>query len=144
MVRFMPQPRDPATDPAPAATASFGFQEVDPTAKPGLVRGVFDSVAGRYDLMNDLMSGGVHRLWKRSMIDWLHQRPGQHLIDVAGGTGDIAFRFLDWSQRRGNAEDGARVCVVDLTPALLEVGRDRALYRCQSGRGHGRNPDTTA
>jgi demethylmenaquinone methyltransferase/2-methoxy-6-polyprenyl-1,4-benzoquinol methylase len=123
---FRPMPAAPEQDPSP--TASFGYREVDPSEKPGLVRGVFDSVAGRYDLMNDLMSGGVHRLWKRSMIDWLHPRPGQHLIDVAGGTGDIAFRFLDRASR-GQGEGTARVSVVDLTPAMLEVGRDRAIDR---------------
>ncbi len=124
-----PEPPRPDQDPDASATASFGYREVDPSEKPGLVRGVFDSVAGRYDLMNDLMSGGVHRLWKRSMIDWLHPRPGQHLIDVAGGTGDIAFRFLERAERRGDAEGGARVSVVDLTPAMLAVGRDRAIDR---------------
>jgi demethylmenaquinone methyltransferase/2-methoxy-6-polyprenyl-1,4-benzoquinol methylase len=93
------------------------------------VRGVFDSVAGRYDLMNDLMSGGVHRLWKRSMIEWLHPRPGQHLIDVAGGTGDIAFRFLERAAKKAAPADPTRVSVVDLTPAMLAVGRDRAIDR---------------
>ncbi len=123
----MPAQPDPGQD--SSATASFGYREVDPSEKPGLVRGVFDSVAGRYDLMNDLMSGGIHRLWKRSMIDWLHPRPGQHLVDVAGGTGDIAFRFIERAQRHAAAADAARVSVVDLTPAMLAVGRDRAIDR---------------
>jgi len=132
MFRCMPARHDPSPDPASTGTASFGYREVDPSEKPGLVRGVFDSVAGRYDLMNDLMSGGVHRLWKRSMIDWLHPRPGQHLIDVAGGTGDIAFRFLERARPEatpGGRAAETRVSVVDLTPAMLAVGRDRAIDR---------------
>src|SRR5579871_6921827 len=91
------------TDP-PAA--SFGFQAVDPEAKAGLVRRVFDSVAPRYDLMNDLMSGGVHRLWKAALIDWLAPHGDLALIDVAGGTGDVALRVLDRAPR-------ARVTVLD-------------------------------
>lgn len=99
--------------------ASFGFRDVNPDEKPGLVQGVFESVAGRYDLMNDLMSGGVHRLWKASLIDQLKPRAGQHLLDVAGGTGDIAFRFL--------GAGGGRVTVCDLTEGMVRVGRDRAI-----------------
>ena len=76
------------------ARADFGFRRVLEGEREGLVRAVFDSVAGRYDLMNDLMSGGVHRLWKTALIDTLAPHPGMHLLDVAGGTGDIAFRFL--------------------------------------------------
>ena len=119
----------PGGDPGPGRTW-FGFRPVAPEEKRALVRGVFDSVAGRYDLMNDLMSGGVHRLWKAAMLDWLAPRPGQRLLDVAGGTGDIALRFLD---RLGGPEraaaSGAGVTVCDLTPAMLEVGRDRAIDR---------------
>ena len=70
--------------------ADFGFRRVGEDEKPGLVRDLFDRVAGRYDLMNDLMSGGVHRLWKREMVAWLAPRPGMAVLDVAGGTGDIA------------------------------------------------------
>jgi demethylmenaquinone methyltransferase/2-methoxy-6-polyprenyl-1,4-benzoquinol methylase len=103
--------------------AWFGFRRVDPEEKPALVRGVFERVAGRYDLMNDLMSGGIHRLWKAAMMDWLAPRPGQLLLDVAGGTGDIARSFL------ARAGEGARVMVCDLTPAMLTVGRDRAIDR---------------
>jgi demethylmenaquinone methyltransferase/2-methoxy-6-polyprenyl-1,4-benzoquinol methylase len=99
----------------------FGNREVPLSAKSGLVRGVFESVAGRYDLMNDLMSGGVHRLWKAALVDWVAPRPGQHILDVAGGTGDIAFRLLE--RARGKAE----VTVLDLTPEMLAVGRDRAV-----------------
>ena len=103
--------------------AWFGFQRVDAEEKPQLVRGVFERVAGRYDLMNDLMSGGIHRLWKAALVDWLAPRPGQLLLDVAGGTGDIARRFL------AKAGGGARVVVCDLTPAMVAVGRDRAIDR---------------
>jgi len=100
-------------------TASFGFREVEAEDKPGLVRDVFDSVADRYDLMNDLMSGGIHRLWKAAMIDWLRPRRDMHLLDVAGGTGDIAFRFLN--------AGGGSVTVCDLTDAMVRHGRDRAI-----------------
>jgi demethylmenaquinone methyltransferase/2-methoxy-6-polyprenyl-1,4-benzoquinol methylase len=103
--------------------AWFGDRPVDAAEKPGLVRGVFDSVAQRYDLMNDLMSGGVHRLWKRAMIDRLAPQPGEHFLDVAGGTGDIALRILERTARE------AKVIVCDLTPAMLAVGRDRAIDR---------------
>ena len=102
----------------------FGYQEVRPEDKSKLVRRVFSSVADRYDLMNDLMSVGVHRLWKAAMIDWLAPRSGLHLLDVAGGTGDIAFRVQDRVGARGGAAD---IVVADINPAMLEVGRDRAL-----------------
>jgi len=98
----------------------FGFQTVDEDAKAGRVKGVFASVASRYDVMNDLMSGGIHRLWKDAMMDWLAPRPGQHLLDVAGGTGDVAFRFL---RRAGPT---ARATVLDLTEPMLDEGRKRA------------------
>ncbi len=106
-------------------TASFGFREVPEAQKAPLVRGVFSSVANRYDLMNDLMSGGVHRLWKSAMIDWLRPRPGQDFLDLAGGTGDIAFRIV----RRLEPDAAGRIVVCDLTPDMLGVGRDRALDR---------------
>ncbi len=101
------------------ASTHFGFRSVAEDEKAGLVRGVFASVAARYDLMNDLMSAGVHRLWKDAMIDWLAPRPGQRLIDVAGGTGDIAFRFLARAP-------GASAVVCDLTEPMLVRGRARA------------------
>jgi len=103
--------------------AWFGFRRVEAEEKPALVRGVFERVASRYDLMNDLMSGGIHRLWKAELIDWLNPRPGELLLDVAGGTGDIAFRYLERTEKQ------ARVVVCDLTPAMLAVGRDRAIDR---------------
>ena len=119
---------EPPVDPPDRGTASFGFREVAAEDKPSLVRGVFESVADRYDLMNDLMSGGIHRLWKSAMIDWLRPRPGQHFIDVAGGTGDIAFRILE-RLRAGDNPAPSRIVVCDLTPAMLAVGRDRAIDR---------------
>lgn len=97
----------------------FGFRPVDPDTKQGLVRGVFESVAGRYDLMNDLMSGGIHRLWKDHLTDLIRPKACDLLLDVAGGTGDVAFRF----RRKG----GGPVIVCDLTEAMLRVGRDRAV-----------------
>jgi demethylmenaquinone methyltransferase / 2-methoxy-6-polyprenyl-1,4-benzoquinol methylase len=105
--------------------ASFGYQEVRPEDKSALVGGVFARVASRYDLMNDLMSAGVHRLWKAAMIDWLAPGPGLRLLDVAGGTGDIAFRVLDRLVRRQAAPP--RIVVCDVNPQMLEIGRDRAI-----------------
>ncbi|MGH6930990.1 MAG: bifunctional demethylmenaquinone methyltransferase/2-methoxy-6-polyprenyl-1,4-benzoquinol methylase UbiE [Dongiaceae bacterium] len=113
--------------PDPNDSASFGYRDVPAGEKSVLVRQVFESVAGRYDLMNDLMSGGIHRLWKGAMIDWLRPRPGQSFIDVAGGTGDIAFRILDRLAAAGGTVGSMAVC--DLTPAMLGVGRDRAIDR---------------
>ncbi|TVP72758.1 MAG: bifunctional demethylmenaquinone methyltransferase/2-methoxy-6-polyprenyl-1,4-benzoquinol methylase UbiE [Rhodobacteraceae bacterium] len=101
-------------------TTHFGFQTVEEDQKAGLVRGVFTSVASKYDVMNDLMSLGIHRVWKDAMMDWLAPRPGQHLLDVAGGTGDVAFRFLK------RAGDDARATVLDLTASMLLEGQKRA------------------
>lgn len=103
-------------------TADFGFQKVAPDQKQGMVNDVFSKVATNYDLMNDLMSGGLHRLWKNEMISWAappkSSTPCQ-LLDVAGGTGDIAFRFL------GAAGSGASAVICDINPEMLEVGRKR-------------------
>ena len=105
--------------------ASFGFRDVDPAEKPGLVRGVFDRVAGRYDLMNDLMSGGVHRLWKDAVAARLNPQPGEVIIDCAGGTGDMARRFAKMArgaqQRRGGPD--AKVFVVDYNAEMISAGR---------------------
>ncbi len=101
----------------------FGFEDVPEAEKGPRVRRVFESVADRYDLMNDLMSGGIHRLWKQAMIDWLVPRPGMSLLDVAGGTGDIAFRVVE----RVGAEQVGPIVICDLTPQMLSVGRDRAI-----------------
>lgn len=110
------------TDPADEK-ASFGYRDVPAREKAGMVARVFESVAPRYDLMNDLMSGGVHRLWKNALVDVLNPRVGEKFLDVAGGTGDIAFRIV---QQVG---DAAHVTVCDINPAMLEVGRDRAIDR---------------
>ncbi len=115
----------PPESPSAAGRTHFGFEEVPEAEKAGQVRGVFERVSSRYDLMNDLMSGGVHRLWKAAMIDWLRPQPGMTLLDVAGGTGDIPFRVIE---RRGAAQAGP-IIVFDLTPEMLAVGRDRALDR---------------
>ncbi len=104
-----------------AGTTHFGFRTVAAADKAGLVREVFDSVASRYDLMNDLMSGGIHRLWKRAFLDWLRPRPSMTLLDVGGGTGDIAFGF----KKRG----GGPVMVCDINAEMLHVGRDRGFDR---------------
>src|SRR5690349_13464808 len=95
------------SDPAPDATASFGFRDVDAHEKAGLVRGVFDRVAGRYDLMNDLMSAGVHRVWKDMATARLNPQPGEVIIDCAGGTGDMARRFARAAQKARARRGGA-------------------------------------
>ncbi|TCP61205.1 2-octaprenyl-6-methoxy-1,4-benzoquinone methylase /demethylmenaquinone methyltransferase [Rhodovulum bhavnagarense] len=100
-------------------TTHFGFQTVAEEEKAGMVHGVFTRVASRYDLMNDLMSAGIHRVWKDAMMDWLAPQPHQRLLDVAGGTGDISFRFL----RRA---PGATAVVCDMTESMLVEGRKRA------------------
>lgn len=89
--------------------------------KASMVREVFDSVAPKYDLMNDLMSLGIHRLWKDAVIDWLRPRPGMRMVDVGGGTGDMAFKFL--------ACGGSHVRVIDINREMLAYGRDRAIDR---------------
>ncbi len=111
------------TSRASADTADFGYREVAPEEKSRLVRGIFDSVAGRYDLMNDLMSGGIHRLWKLDFVDRLNPRAGETVLDVAGGTGDIAFGIVE---RRGGS---GRIVVCDIAQSMLNVGRDRAIDR---------------
>jgi demethylmenaquinone methyltransferase / 2-methoxy-6-polyprenyl-1,4-benzoquinol methylase len=99
--------------------AHFGFRNVAPEDKEPLVRQVFDSVAPRYDLMNDLMSAGLHRLWKRDMVTWLAPRTDIRVLDVAGGTGDIAFRIMDRAS--------CHVTVLDINNEMLEQGRARAI-----------------
>ena len=111
----------------PDTTTHFGYQTVPEREKAGLVHGVFSRVASRYDVMNDLMSGGIHRLWKDAMMDWLAPRPGQRLLDVAGGTGDVAFRFL-------KRAPGATAVVCDLTESMLEAGRQRAGAEQMAGK----------
>ncbi len=108
--------------------ATFGYRDVDPADKPGLVRGVFDSVARRYDIMNDLMSGGVHRLWKDAAAARLNPQPGEVIVDCAGGTGDMARRFAKMAAgaraRRGGSP--ARVVVIDYNQKMIEAGRTRS------------------
>ncbi len=110
------------TNPESSQTTHFGFRTVAEDEKQGLVRGVFDAVAPKYDLMNDLMSAGIHRLWKAAMIDWLAPRAGQQIVDVAGGTGDIAFRLRE---RMGESSEPVTIC--DINAEMLGAGRDRAL-----------------
>ena len=110
-----------------ADTASFGYRDVPEAEKEGLVREVFSSVAARYDLMNDLMSGGIHRIWKDALVEWLNPQPGWRTLDVAGGTGDIAFRIVKRLMEKGGERPDVTIC--DINPAMLEVGRDRAVDR---------------
>jgi demethylmenaquinone methyltransferase/2-methoxy-6-polyprenyl-1,4-benzoquinol methylase len=107
----------------PGDEADFGFRRVAEAEKAPLVRAVFDSVAARYDLMNDLMSGGIHRWWKSEMIAWLAPRPGQILVDAAGGTGDIAGRAL----KRLDPASGGGGVICDVNEQMLEIGRARAI-----------------
>lgn len=106
-------------------TVSFGFENVSRDEKSRRVRDVFVSVAPRYDLMNDLMSAGVHRIWKANMIAWLNPQPGETLIDVAGGTGDIARAFqrrADAVARRRNLKSETFAIVADINEAMLVAG----------------------
>ena len=118
-----------SSDPgAGSGTTFFGDRTVPLGGKQGMVRDVFRSVAGRYDLMNDLMSGGIHRLWKTQMVNWLNPQGPMDIVDVAGGTGDIAFRMwkrLNNGSSRGDQTSTITVC--DLTEDMVRVGRDRAL-----------------
>mgnify|MGYP000340630568 FL=1 len=100
-------------------TTHFGFETVPEAEKAKKVQGVFTSVASKYDVMNDVMSLGVHRIWKEAMMDWLAPRPSQKLLDVAGGTGDISFKFL---KRAGSGH----ATVLDITENMLIEGRKRA------------------
>lgn len=131
-------------------TVDFGFADVPVAEKTARVREVFDRVAGRYDLMNDVMSGGLHRLWKDALVDWLAPRPGMRLVDVAGGTGDIAFRCRDaigaalQSRARrvargempahaASAFSASEIVVCDRNAAMLAAGRGRATRRDPEG-----------
>ncbi|HMT44413.1 MAG TPA: class I SAM-dependent methyltransferase [Chakrabartia sp.] len=100
-----------------SSTVSFGYEDVTPEEKTARVGGVFSKVARKYDIMNDAMSGGTHRLWKDRLVRLVKPRPGEHILDMAGGTGDIAFRM----QARG-----AHVTVSDINPDMLGVGQERA------------------
>lgn len=102
-------------------TTHFGFKEVEKDAKADMVADVFHSVASRYDLMNDLMSGGIHRIWKRFTIELSGVRKGNAVLDIAGGTGDLAARFADIVGPTG------RVVLADINDSMLKVGRDKLL-----------------
>jgi demethylmenaquinone methyltransferase/2-methoxy-6-polyprenyl-1,4-benzoquinol methylase len=101
-------------------TVSFGYEDIAPEEKTSRVGGVFTSVASSYDLMNDAMSGGMHRLWKDRFVRRVQPRESETILDMAGGTGDIAFRL---------AKSGASVTVADINPAMLDVGIERAAKR---------------
>ena len=105
----------------------FGFKTVRTEEKAGMVRGVFDSVAEKYDIMNDLMSFGIHRLWKRFAIELAGVRPGQKILDLASGTGDLAERFAGLIGPQG------LVVMSDINASMLKVGRDRMLDRGHIG-----------
>jgi demethylmenaquinone methyltransferase/2-methoxy-6-polyprenyl-1,4-benzoquinol methylase len=111
-------------------STDFGFQQVPRQEKAQRVRGVFDSVAGNYDLMNDLMSGGAHRLWKRFTLSLTHLRPGQRALDVAGGTGDLAAGLARQVGERG------QVILTDINAKMLARGRDRFIDAGQVGNVH--------
>ncbi len=105
----------------------FGYQSVASEDKAGLVRGVFDSVADKYDLMNDLMSFGVHRIWKRFTIDLVSAHPGQRVLDLAAGTGDLSLRFATAVGETGH------VTMTDINAAMLARGRDRMIDDGRAG-----------
>ena len=111
----------------PRRNTHFGYRTVDSGEKASLVRDVFDSVASKYDLMNDLMSFGIHRLWKRFAVELAGVRPGQQILDLASGTGDLADRFADL------AGPGGLVLMTDINAAMLGVGRDRMVDRGHAG-----------
>ena len=110
----------PSTD---QKTTHFGYEQVSVDDKADRVAGVFHSVAAKYDVMNDLMSGGVHRLWKRFTIELSAVRPGHKVLDIAGGTGDLAYKF---SKLVG---DDGQVILSDINSSMLNVGRDRLINR---------------
>jgi len=113
----VPQMNNMNTNPE---STQFGERPVTPDEKTGLVRGVFDSVADNYDIMNDLMSGGLHRVWKDRLVRMIRPKSNMNFIDVAGGTGDIAFRIRKKAPK-------ANITVYDLNQNMLDVGRDRAI-----------------
>jgi demethylmenaquinone methyltransferase/2-methoxy-6-polyprenyl-1,4-benzoquinol methylase len=108
-------------------TTHFGYKEVQTDAKADMVAGVFHSVAARYDLMNDLMSGGIHRIWKRFTIELSGVRKGHSVLDIAGGTGDLAARFANIVGSEGN------VILADINDSMLKVGRDKLIDNGQYG-----------
>ena len=105
----------------------FGYQNVPEADKSGLVKEVFNNVASKYDVMNDLMSIGIHRVWKNALINWLVPKENQNLLDVAGGTGDIATRFL-------NQAKGGNATILDMTESMLQEGTKRVTNSALSSR----------
>lgn len=103
----------------------FGFETVTKSEKAGKVKNVFDRVANRYDVMNDVMSGGLHRLWKREMVEWLNPNPAMAFLDVAGGTGDIALRIREHCRKRHGCSPPITLC--DINAQMLLEGRKRTL-----------------
>ncbi len=119
-----------STEPGPPSgekTSPFGFRDVEAGEKVRLVHGVFDSVASRYDLMNDLMSAGVHRLWKDAAASRLNPQPGETILDCAGGTGDMARRYRDMAERARTRRGGtpARIMVLDYNEEMIRAGIER-------------------
>lgn len=110
----------PADIPMRQETASFGYQDIDAREKEGRVGALFSGVAASYDLMNDAMSGGLHRVWKDQFVARVKPKAGEDILDMAGGTGDIAFRMV---------HSGAHITVADINQEMLDVGLDRALKR---------------
>ena len=108
-------------------TTHFGYKDVAKDAKAGMVADVFHSVAARYDLMNDLMSGGIHRIWKRFTIELSGVRKDNAVLDIAGGTGDLAARFAEL------VGPGGRVVLADINDSMLQVGRDKLLDQGRQG-----------
>ncbi len=119
--------KNPSDTGADSKKTHFGFEQVDMEAKAGRVADVFHSVAAKYDVMNDLMSGGVHRLWKRFTIELSGVRPGHKVLDIAGGTGDLSFKFARLVGEAG------QVVLADINESMLKVGRDRLLDRGIAG-----------
>jgi len=117
------QPQQPEQSTTDSSTTHFGFKTVDKSQKAGQVAQVFHSVAQRYDIMNDLMSAGLHRIWKRFTIDRAAVRPGMRVLDIAGGTGDLAGAFAPLVGSSG------QVWLTDINSSMLAVGRDRLLDR---------------
>ena len=113
-----------STDTDTPESVSFGYEDISPQEKTARVGAVFSGVASRYDLMNDAMSGGMHRLWKDRFVRRVKPREGEHILDMAGGTGDIAFRL---------ALSGANITVADINAEMLDVGIDRAMKRGVDG-----------
>ncbi|HEX2140333.1 MAG TPA: bifunctional demethylmenaquinone methyltransferase/2-methoxy-6-polyprenyl-1,4-benzoquinol methylase UbiE [Woeseiaceae bacterium] len=123
-----PPGNDSDSHPGQAGTVDFGFEKVAKNDKSRRVREVFDSVADRYDLMNDLMSGGLHRLWKRFTIEQAGVRPGHSVLDLAGGTGDLALAFARQVGERG------QVVLADINAGMLERGRRRLIDAGVAGK----------